>query len=106
MPHADLVMLCSAKLRSAAGSSTANLTRDPHEFPYKQLLIDVADKLTPGLTPLSWTKFRLKDDHKEEEIEQLVLDLFEEQARKKTVPTTIMILAKSRIDRLTGERES
>lgn len=82
MRHANLVMLGSEKLRSAAGSSTVNLTRDPHEFPYKQLLIDVADKLTPGITPLSWTRFRLKDDHKEEEIEQVVLDLFEEQARK------------------------
>lgn len=77
----DLVMLCSAKLRSAAGSSTLNLTRGPHEFPYKQLLIDVADKLTRGNTPLSWTKYRLKDGHKEEEIEQVVLDLFEERAR-------------------------
>ena len=78
----DLVMLCSARLRSAAGSSTLNLTRGSHEFPYKQLLIDVADKLALGSTPLSWTKYRLKDGHKEEEIEQIVLDLFEERARR------------------------
>ena len=61
--HAWLVMLCSATLRSAAGSTTMNLTRLPHEFPYKQLLIDVADKLKRGTTPLSWTKYRLKDRH-------------------------------------------
>ncbi len=80
--HADLVTLCSVELRAAAGSSTVNLTRDSHAFPYKQLLIDVADKLARGSTPLSWTKYRLKDEHTEEEIEQVVLDLFEEQARK------------------------
>ena len=80
--HADLVTLCSAELRSAAGSSTVNLTRAPHKFAYKQLLIDVADKLSPGITPLSWTKFQLKDAHEEEEIERVILDLFEEQARQ------------------------
>ncbi len=45
-------------------------------------MIDVADKLTQGNTPLSWTNYRLKDGHKEEEIEQVVLDLFEEKARR------------------------
>jgi uncharacterized protein YaaW (UPF0174 family) len=82
LQHADLVSLCSAELRSASGSSIINLTRYRHDFPYKQLLIDVADKLTRGSTPLSWTKYRLKDEHHEEEIEQVVLDLFEEQARR------------------------
>lgn len=80
--HAELVSLCSAELRAAAGSSTLNLIRDNHAFPYKQLLIDVADKLTRGSTALSWTKYRLKDEHTEEDIEQVVLDLFEEQARR------------------------
>lgn len=80
--HTDLVMLCSARLRSAAGSSTVNLTRHSHTFPYKQLLIDVADKLTQGTTPLSWTKYRLKDKHPEEEIEQVILDLFEDRVRR------------------------
>ena len=82
MEHAYLVAICSAELRAAAGSSTVNLTRDNHAFPYKQLLIDVADKLARGSTPLSWTKYRLKDEHTEEEIEKVVLDLFEEQARR------------------------
>ena len=82
LSHSDLVIRCSAELRSAAGSSTMNLARDSHEFPYKQLLIDIADKIAPGTTPLSWTKYRLKDEHKEEEIEQLVLDFFDEQVRR------------------------
>lgn len=82
LSHDELAVLGSAELRSAAGSSTLNLGRKPHAFPYKQLLIDVADKLSPGITPLSWTKFRLNDGHKEEEIEQVVLELFEEQVRK------------------------
>ena len=82
LDHNDLVTLCSAKLRSAGGSSTVNITRHPHKFPYKQLLIDVADKLTQGATPLSWTKYRLMDEHKEEEIEQVILDLFEEKVRR------------------------
>lgn len=82
LDHTDLVELCSAKLRSAAGSSTVNLTRHSHKFPYKQLLIDVADKLTQGTTPLSWTNYRLRDEHREEEIEQVILDLFEEKVRR------------------------
>jgi len=82
LSHQQLVMLASAQLRAAAGSTLMNLRRDPHAFPYKQLLIDVADKLTPGITPLSWTRYRLEDDHSEIEIEQAVLALFEEQVRK------------------------
>jgi len=82
LEHADLVMCCSAELRSAAGSSTVNLTRDAHVFPYKQLLIDVADKIAPGITPLSWTRYRMKDEYREEEIEQVVLDMFDKQVRR------------------------
>jgi uncharacterized protein YaaW (UPF0174 family) len=82
LSHDELVLFGSIELRYAAGSSTLSLTRKPHTFPYKQLLIDVADKLSPGITPLSWTKFRLNDEHEEEEIERVVLDLFEEQVRK------------------------
>lgn len=82
--HDELVALCSSELRSAAGFSTLNLVRRTRrrQFPYKQILIDVADKLAPGSTPLSWTAFRLHDEHAEEEIEQYILELFEERARK------------------------
>ncbi|MEH6590212.1 MAG: hypothetical protein V7746_08155 [Halioglobus sp.] len=81
LPHSDLVLLCSTELRAAAGSSTRNLTRKAHDFPYKQLLIDVADKIAPGNTPLSWTKYRLKDEHEEGEIEKIILGHFDAQAR-------------------------
>jgi len=82
LEHPDLVTRCSLELRAAAGSSTRNLVRKAHQFPYKQMLIDVADKLQPGITPLSWTSFRLHDEHPEEEVEQRIMDLFEEQVRK------------------------
>ena len=75
-------MLCSKELRAAAGSSALNTFRDEHEFPYKQILIDVADKLTDGITWLSWTKYRLDDPHSEAEIEEEILRLFEARARK------------------------
>lgn len=78
----DLVLLCSKELRSAAGSSTRNLLRGDHDFPYKQLLIDVADKLTEGFTALSWTKFTLNDSHSEQEIEDEIIRLFEARARE------------------------
>ena len=80
---AELVELCSRELRSAAGFSTVNLVkrRGNQVFPYKQLLIDVADRLAPGSTPLSWTKYRLRDSSSEEDIENHVLELFEERVR-------------------------
>lgn len=77
-----LVALCDQRLRRAAGSSLVNLIRQPGSFPYKQLLIDVADKLAPGFTPLSWTPYRQGDAHTEEEIEDAVLELFEARARR------------------------
>ena len=82
MSREALVELCSAELRAAAGSSTRNVFRGPHALPYKQILIDVADKLTPGLTPLSWTRYRLSDASCEEDIEAEILRLFEQRTRK------------------------
>ncbi len=82
LQDAELVELCSAELRAAAGSTTRNLFRDRHALPYKRILIDVADKLTPGLTPFSWTQYQLRDDSSEEEIEAEILRLFEARARR------------------------
>lgn len=47
----QLVDTISAELRSAAGNSLMNvmLRRKRHEFSYKQILVDVADKLAPGI---------------------------------------------------------
>jgi len=78
----ELVLLCSKELRSAAGSSCRNLFRGNHEFPYKQILIDVADRLAEGFTPLSWTKYKLNDPHAEGEIEDSIVNIFDERARK------------------------
>lgn len=84
LSQGELVELCGRELRLAGGFTSANLIRRMRneELRYKQLLIDVADKLAPGITPLSWTEFRLDDDHSEEEIEIYLLELFEERARK------------------------
>lgn len=76
------MLLCSKELRLAAGSSVRNLFRNDHEFPYKQILIDVADRLAEGFTPLSWTKYKLGDSHAEQEIEDTIIGIFEERARK------------------------
>lgn len=78
----ELILLCSKELRSAAGSSTRNLFRREHDFPYKQILIDVADRLADGFTPLSWTKYKLGDSHSEQEVEDTILNVFDERARK------------------------
>lgn len=78
----ELVLLCSEEIRTAAGSSCRNLFRGKHEFPYKQILIDVADRLADGFTPLSWTKYKLGDSHSEQEIEETILSVFDERARK------------------------
>lgn len=78
----DLVQRCSKELRAAAGSSTLNLRRGDHDFPYKQILIDVADKMTEGVTPLNWTPYKLDDKHSELEIEAEIIRLFEQRTRK------------------------
>lgn len=77
----DLILMCSKELRSAAGSSTVNIFRKDHEFPYKQILIDVADKLAPGHTILSWTQYKIEDSHTAGEIERAIANLFEERTK-------------------------
>lgn len=68
----ELVCLISASLRSAAGNSIMNLRRGRHDFPYKQILIDVADKLHPS--KIRWTPFKLHDDSTVEQIESYVYE--------------------------------
>lgn len=52
--HDQLKYLFSAELREAASNSFANYFRLKHEYPYKQILIDVADKLRDGVEK-QWT---------------------------------------------------
>jgi hypothetical protein len=58
----DLVLLFSKELRAAAGSTAKNQFRGDHDLPYKQILIDVADKMAPGHTPLSWRLLFIFED--------------------------------------------
>jgi hypothetical protein len=76
-PDAAVVWLISSRLRSAAGNSIANLRRGPHDFPYKQIVIDVADKLHPS--KIQWTPYKLDDAHTVEEIEDFVYDRIRER---------------------------
>ena len=84
LSHPELVNLCDKKLRAAGGFTSVNIVRRMREknLPYKRLLIDVADKLSPGVTPRGWTPYRLGDDHSEEEIEDYILKCFEDRARE------------------------
>lgn len=79
-----LIEEISRELRAAAGHSLRNLFRRPHEFPYKQMLIDVADKLAPGWTFLSWTSYKLNDRHSELEIEETIWRFYEDRVRAAT----------------------
>lgn len=80
---AVLVEELSAAVRSAAGHSLLNVLRGLHDFPYKQILIDVADKVAPGWTPWSWTPYTLNDHHSEVEIEETIWADFEKRMQEK-----------------------
>jgi uncharacterized protein YaaW (UPF0174 family) len=83
---AVLVEELSKEIRSAAGHSVLNWFRGPHDFRYKQMLIDVADKMAPGWLPyFHWTHYTLRDSHHETEIEDAIARyssaILEEQLR-------------------------
>jgi len=59
----------SEEYRSVAGHSVLNIFRDKNELPYKQIIIDVADKLHNGF---GWTHYKLDDYHREDEIEKKI----------------------------------
>jgi len=63
----------SLELRKAASHSFANFFRLEHEFPYKQILIDVANMLSKGHKSVL---YKLNDAHTEEDIEKEILRLF------------------------------
>jgi uncharacterized protein YaaW (UPF0174 family) len=72
--HEALTDQISLELRKAAGHSFANFFRLDHEFPYKQILIDVAKRMSKGHKS---TLYKFSDSHSEEEIEKEILRLFE-----------------------------
>src|SRR5512137_152369 len=69
----------SAEWRAVHGHTLRNRFRSPHALPWKRILIDVADKLKPGLW---WTSYRLDDKFSEAEIETDILRMCDERARK------------------------
>lgn len=78
LSHELRVSLVSAHWRAAHGHSLPNLWRDSHALPWKRILIDVADKLKPGL---GWTPVTLDDPITEPALEAMILGFFEERVR-------------------------
>ncbi|MBF0099744.1 MAG: hypothetical protein HQK77_02440 [Desulfobacterales bacterium] len=79
-PNEKLKDIISIELRSAASNNFANFFRLQHEFPYKQIIIDVAKTLSNGISDRKKARipdYSLNDNHTEEEIEKAILKLFE-----------------------------
>jgi uncharacterized protein YaaW (UPF0174 family) len=85
IPFTSDIYAISKEYRSAAGHSFRNLFREDHELPYKKILIDVADKLKPGIL---WTSHKYDDDIPEKrienEIELYLLDRVQKELNKLT----------------------
>ena len=64
------IIVISKEWRAVHGHTLLNRFRNDHELPWKRILIDVADKIKPGLY---WTEFKIDDHHAEEEIERAIL---------------------------------
>ena len=73
------VELISKDLRESAGHSLANLFRGEHDLAWKRVLIDVADKLSPGVM---WTPFTINDDHSDSDVENRILEFVDERTKK------------------------
>ncbi len=69
------VIVISKEWRAVHGHTLRNRFRKDHDLPWKSILIDVADKMKPGLR---WTEFKIDDHHTEEEIETAILVFFDE----------------------------
>jgi uncharacterized protein YaaW (UPF0174 family) len=74
------VIEISKEWRAIHGHTLFNRFRSDHELPWKRILIDVADKLNPGV---GWTDFRMDDGRAEEEIEVRVLEFFDQLMRER-----------------------
>lgn len=66
----------SREYRSAAGHSVGNIFREPHELPYKQILIDVAEKIKMVCGRLD---LKIEDNNTEENIEDIISKLLKER---------------------------
>lgn len=70
------IHLLSAEWRSVHGSSFKNLTRSKHELAWKQILIDVADRMKPGI---GGTAFQMKDSTTERQLEHIIMRFLEQR---------------------------
>lgn len=66
----------SKEYRSAAGHTIGNWFRGDHDLPYKEILVDVANKLKPKGDPNSYS---LGDGRSEVDIEEKIIDYFAEK---------------------------
>jgi uncharacterized protein YaaW (UPF0174 family) len=76
--HQQRVDLISMEWRAIHGHTLANQFRDPHALPWKRILIDVADKLQPGL---GWTAYLMDDAHTEQEIEADIRRMYDQRVQ-------------------------
>jgi uncharacterized protein YaaW (UPF0174 family) len=68
---AALVLAISKALRTAAAWSLDDIHLADHEFPYKKILVDVADKLNPGF---GWTDYKVSGPESEMQIEDYIYE--------------------------------
>jgi uncharacterized protein YaaW (UPF0174 family) len=72
------IELISMEWRSVHGHTLMNMFRDEHALPWKRILIDVADKLRPGM---AWTSYTMDDEHSEEEIEADIRRMYDKRVQ-------------------------
>lgn len=77
--HASRVRAISMEWRSIHGHTLMNLRRSSHELAWKRILVDVADKLNPGLL---WTAYKVDDHHTEPAIEQAIRRMYDESVQR------------------------
>lgn len=109
VPHETKVDLVSAKWRAVHGHALANLRRGRHALPWKRILVDVADKLKPGL---GWTDYNMDHAISEPELEEVIVGYVDGRAfgaldsatmwiaelalsasYRKSVPATLLLLS-------------
>jgi len=73
LPADSDVFDISKEYRSTAGHTIGNWFRGDHDMPYKQILVDVANKLKPKKDK---THFALEDGYSEVEIEEKIIEFF------------------------------
>jgi hypothetical protein len=78
-PRTRRIELVSREWRAAHGHSLANLRRSDHDLPWKRIVVDVADKISPGW---GWTHYRVGDAHSEQDVEQAILRMYDERMKE------------------------